>query len=100
MYGIGTSCSSAATDGAAGAIVLMVPCSSGLGGERLDDEAARPLRIDAVGREAGRGILKNALGIAPLHVLLVGVLELDAERAGEGRQVVLEGDRPLGLEPA
>ena len=56
--------------------------------------------LDAVGGHARGHVLENALRVAPVHVLLVGVLELDAERAPEERQVVLEHDRALGLEAA
>ena len=48
---------------------------------------------------AMQGVMSSRIRrrVAPLHVLLVGVLELDAERAPEERQVVLEHDRALGL---
>src|SRR5262245_62877852 len=78
-------------------------CSScwfwrGLGRERLDDKPAGLLVIDSVGRHARGGVVEDPLGIAPACVFLVGVLELDAERAREGRQVVLDDDRTLLLE--
>src|SRR5580765_177439 len=100
MYGTGTSCSAANTAFIEGAIVAMVCLSSGLGCEGFDDEAARRVGTDAVGGHAGGHVLEDPRRVAPLHVLLVGVLELDAERAPEERQVVLEHDRALGLEAA
>src|SRR5215467_6240857 len=74
------------------------PLLSGLRRERLDDEPARHVGIDAVTGHARRGVLQDPVGIAPAHVFLVGVLELDAEGAREERQVVLEDDGTLGLE--
>src|SRR5207253_5268574 len=56
--------------------------------------------IDAVGLHAGRRVFQHAVGIAPQPVLLELVLELDAERAGEYREVVLDRDASLGLEAA
>src|SRR4030095_6336017 len=100
MYGTGTSCSAANTAFVSGAIVAMVCLSSGLGGEGLDDEPARRVGADTVGGHAGGHVLEDPIRVAPLHVLLVGVLELDAERAPEECQVVLEHDRTLGLEAA
>src|SRR6185369_2019659 len=100
MYGTGTSCPAANTAFIEGAIVAMVSLSSSLVCEGLDDQPARRVGADAVGGHAGGHVLEDLLWIAPLHVLLVGVLELDAERAPEERQVVLEHDRALGLEAA
>src|SRR5262245_11589301 len=99
MYGTGTSCSAANWAFVSTATVAMSGASSGPG-ERLDDEPARGLSADAVGSHAVGHVLEDPLRVAPLHVLLVGVLELDAEGAPEQRQVVLEHDRPLGLEAA
>src|SRR5215475_6616785 len=48
--------------------------------ERLDHEPAGGVAIDAVGGHAGSGVLEDAVRVAPAHVLLVRVLELDAER--------------------
>src|SRR5688572_16989435 len=100
MYGTGTSCSAANTGFVSGAVVAIAGPSSGLGREGLDDEPARRVRIHAVGGHAGGHVLEDPLRVAPLHVLLVGVLELHAERAPEERQVVLEDDGALGLEAA
>src|SRR5262245_43139447 len=99
MYGTGTSCSAANWMLLSRAAVAMADLPSVLG-ERLDDEPAGGVGGDAVGRHAGRHVLEDAARVAPLHVLLVGVLELDAEGAAEERQVVLEDDGALGLEAA
>src|SRR5262245_20041318 len=73
---------------------------SPLGRERLDDEPARHLGIDAIRRHARSGILEDARRIAPADVLLVRVLELDAQGSSEHREVVLHDDRTLRLEAA
>src|SRR5215475_2361297 len=79
---------------------VITPPSSGVGRERLDDEPARDGGIDAVGSHTGAGVVQDLIGVAPDHVLLVGVLELDPQGSREGRQVVLEDHGSLGLEPA
>src|SRR5207237_4095257 len=72
----------------------------GMTRECCGDERARLGGVDAVGLHAGRGVLEDAVGIAPEAVLLELILELDAEAAREDREVVLDRDASLGLEAA
>src|SRR5262245_48844372 len=68
--------------------------------ERGHHQGARFSGIDAVGLQARRGVFEHALWITPQPVLLELILELDAERACEHREVVLDRDSAVGLEAA
>ena len=68
--------------------------------ERVLDQGSGACGVHVVGLLARRRLGQDALGILPQAVLLELVFELDAETAREHGEIVLDRNRPLGLEGA
>src|SRR5437667_10971676 len=68
--------------------------------ERVLDQGSGARGVHVVGLLARRRLRQDALGILPEAVLLKRVCELDAQAAREHGEIVLDRNRPLGLEGA